>query len=663
MELSNTRLTPILDKLGSTKDLKKLSLQELDALCIELRDDLIHRVNQVGGHFASSLGVTELTVALHYSLNTPSDKIVWDVGHQAYVHKILTGRREEMLKVRTYGGISGFPKRSESDHDAFGVAHAGTSISAALGMAEAFSLKSEDRKVVAVIGDGAMTSGMAFEALNHSGQIHKNLIVVLNDNEMSIAPNVGALSLAFSRAITNKLSTSARRHFKSLTEKGLIPKTFYRALDKAEEATQGFFSTPAMLFSSFGYRYIGPIDGHNMGQLIDALERAKSQDGPVLIHALTTKGKGYSPAEADPVGFHAISANQLDPETENKTPKLPGTQKKTYTQVFGETLLEICKKNKNVVGITAAMPDGTGLTYLAKNLPNQFYDVGIAEQHAVTFAAGLACEGIRPVCAIYSTFLQRAYDQVIHDVCIQNLPVIFVLDRAGLVGSDGPTHHGVFDLSYLRSLPNMTILSPKDEHELVEMTHFAIKFTSGPIAIRYPRGNVIGSSVLGVSSHTSAPLSLGKGEILTYDLEPKVALLAVGPILNNCLEAKKILNSLGVNCSVVNMKFVKPLDQDLLKEIASTHEYIFTVEDNSIVGGFGSGVLEDLNKEDFLSMTKVSILGIPDRFIEHGTQNELYKEIGLDPVGISNAVFSEISKEQAAIRKFTVVEKNKVALA
>jgi 1-deoxy-D-xylulose-5-phosphate synthase len=655
---SNTHLTPILDSLKSTKDLKSLSIPELESLCAELRSDLIHRVNQTGGHFASSLGVTELTVALHYFFNTPEDKIVWDVGHQAYVHKILTGRREEMLKVRTYGGISGFPKRSESKYDTFGVAHAGTSISAALGMAEAFHLKNSNQKAVAVIGDGAMTAGMAFEALNHSGQIYKNLIVVLNDNEMSIAPNVGAISLAFSRAITTKLSTSARRHFKNLTEKGLIPKTLYRALDKAEEATQGFFSTPAMLFSSFGFRYIGPIDGHNIPQLIDAFSRAKDQDGPVLIHALTTKGKGYSPAEEDPVGFHAISANQLDIDIAKINTPNKKTNK-TYTQIFGETLLEICTKNKNVIGITAAMPDGTGLSYIAKNLPDQFYDVGIAEQHAVTFAAGLACEGIRPVCAIYSTFLQRAYDQVVHDVCIQNIPVIFVLDRAGLVGSDGPTHHGVFDLSYLRSLPNMTIMSPANEIELNLMTHFSIDHLSGPIALRYPRG-----TISGVTENKSInPIELGKGEIVESDPSAQVALLAVGPLVQSCIEAKKILNSLDVQCTIVNMRFIKPLDQELLSKIATTHEYLFTLEDNSILGGFGSAVLEKLNELDYLSLTNLTLLGIPDHFIEHGTQSELYNEIGLDPSGIANSVISRIAKDQALVRNVSGFEKTKTLIS
>lgn len=643
--------TPILDKLQSTSNIKKLSIDQLNSLCSELRKDLIHRVNQVGGHFASSLGVTELTVALHYSFNTPKDKIVWDVGHQAYVHKILTGRRKEMLKVRTLGGISGFPKRSESPYDTFGVAHAGTSISAALGMSEAFAIKNpnDDSKCVAVIGDGAMTCGMAFEALNHSGQLHKNLIVVLNDNEMSIAPNVGALSLAFSKAITNKFSTSARKHFKTLTEKGLIPKTFYRALDKAEEATQGFFSTPAMLFSSFGYRYIGPIDGHDMTQLIDAFDRAKSQDGPVLIHALTLKGKGYVPAENDPVGYHAISAKQLDEK--NKDLDQPAIGKKTYTQVFGETLVEICRNNKSVVGITAAMPDGTGLSLLAKKLPNQFYDVGIAEQHAVTFAAGLACEGITPVCAIYSTFLQRAYDQVVHDVCIQNLPVVFVLDRGGLVGSDGATHHGVFDLAFLRTLPNMTILSPKNEEELRDMIYYATSFKTGPIAIRYPRGTATGTNI----SEMPNKIETGKGEIVISDKNAEIAILTVGPILEQALEAKKILNQVGISCTIANMRFIKPIDRELVQELFHKHSHIFTVEDHARIGGFGTAVLEAANNFDNITTSRpfceITSIGIPDKFIDHGTQGELFNILGLDAKGIADTIMKKLELSTKSYKK------------
>ncbi|HMO18370.1 MAG TPA: 1-deoxy-D-xylulose-5-phosphate synthase [Oligoflexia bacterium] len=664
--------TPLLDSINSMDDLRSMSEQDLIALCEELRFDLMHRVNQSGGHFASSLGVTELTVALHYTFNTPNDRLVWDVGHQAYVHKILTGRREQMLKVRTLGGISGFPKRSESEFDTFGVAHAGTSISAALGMLEAghhSSLGDKDsieneKKVIAVIGDGAMTAGMAFEALNHAGHLHKNLIVVLNDNEMSIAPNVGALSWAFSRAVTTPLSTVARKHFKSLTERGLIPKAFYRALDRAEEATQGFLSTPAMLFSAFGFRYIGPVDGHNMSQLISSLNRAKDQDGPVLIHVLTTKGKGYEPAEQDPVGYHAITPHQLlkNPSPEpneaqtaknieiserKKIAQLPVRQ--SYTKVFGEALVEICQTDSRVIGITAAMPDGTGLNILCETMPERYYDVGIAEQHAVTFAAGLACEGMRPVCAIYSTFLQRAYDQVVHDVCIQNLPVVFVMDRAGLVGSDGPTHHGVFDISYLRSLPNMTIMSPKDEAELRDMLYTAIQYTSGPTAIRYPRGNGVGVPV----NKTMKSLEIGKGEIISHTDGAEVAIIGYGQMVQTAIESAAILETNGIPSTVINARFVKPLDKSLLHELSLTHELLVTVEDGALQGGFGSAVLEFLSDSNL--HCHLLRLGIPDQFIEHGTQSELYESLGLNSKRLSEKVIEHL--QSINVRKVSVQAK------
>jgi 1-deoxy-D-xylulose-5-phosphate synthase len=644
--------TPVLDSLTSIEKLRDLSQEELPALCEELRYDLMHRVNQVGGHFASSLGVTELTVALHYAFNTPFDRIVWDVGHQAYVHKILTGRREDMLKVRTLGGISGFPRRQESDFDTFGVAHAGTSISAALGMLEADSKdasKDTRRKAVAVIGDGAMTAGMAFEALNHAGHLHKNLIVVLNDNEMSIAPNVGAISLAFSSAVTNYYSTIARRHFKSLTERGLIPKTFYRVLDKAEEATQGFLSTPGMLFGSFGFRYIGPIDGHNIEQLITTFERAGEQDGPVLVHVLTTKGKGYEPAEEDPVGYHAISPNQIwsnPAEGVSEAKKISNKKKPTvparvpYTKVFGQAIVDLCKKDQSLVGITAAMPDGTGLQQLAKEMPERFYDVGIAEQHAVTFAAGMACEGMHPVCAIYSTFLQRAFDQVVHDVCIQNLPVIFAMDRAGLVGSDGPTHHGVFDISYLRSLPNMVLMAPKDEGELRDMLYTASQYKEGPIALRYPRGSGVGVDI----NREMRKLEIGRGEALhTSGENAKVAFVALGAFTYKALAASRILESdYTIPCTVINPRFIKPLDQDLISKTANTHELLVTIEDGSLQGGFGSAVLELLSEHSLQNSARVVRIGIPDQFIEHGTQEELYEILGMNTEGIIRRVLEEL---------------------
>jgi len=629
--------TPILDNLQSPSDLKKLSKEDLKLLCDELRQDLISRVNQVGGHFASSLGVVEITVALHALFNTPEDRIIWDVGHQAYIHKILTGRREEILKVRKLGGISGFPKRDESPYDSFGVAHAGTSISAAIGMAEASHHEyegSKDRNVIAVIGDGAMTAGMAFEALNHSGQLHRKLIVILNDNEMSIAPNVGALSWAFSKTLTSKFSTAARTHFKSLVEKGLIPKSFYRALDRAEEAAQGFFSTPAMLFESFGYKYIGPVDGNNIDQITEALERAKLQDGPVLIHALTKKGKGFSPAEKDPVKYHAVKALTLIEDKDNSSKKKKITEIKkevipTYTKVFGDTLVELCKQDQKIVGVTAAMPNGTGLTKLANELPDRYFDVGIAEQHAVTFAAGLACEGMKPVCAIYSTFLQRAYDQVIHDVCIQNLPVIFAMDRSGVVGADGPTHHGVFDIAYLRSLPNMVVMAPKDEAELRDMMLTSANYNKGPISYRYPRGNAIGVDI----SQSPKEIEIGKAEIINSSGND-VLLIGVGNTVKFCENAGKDLLTKNIKSTVLNARFIKPLDKNLISELIKKHSLVITVEDGCIQGGFGSAVSE-LITDNFID-AKLIRLGIHDQFVQHGTQEELYEICGYDTKSITN---------------------------
>lgn len=649
--MKDLALTPLLDTIQSPSDLRKLSRKELHQLVQELRVELIHTVSKVGGHFASSLGVAELTVAIHAAFNTPDDRLVWDVGHQAYIHKILTGRRKELARVRQFGGVSGFPRRAESEYDTFGVAHAGTSISAALGMLESCHHDypgRKDHRVIAVIGDGGMTAGMVFEALNHSGQLHRNLIVILNDNEMSIAPNVGALSWVFSRAVTGRLSTSARKHFKSLVEKGLIPQTFYRALDRAEEATQGFLSTPAMLFSAFGYRYIGPIDGHNLDQVLDALDRAKEQDGPVLIHALTVKGKGYEPAEQDPVTYHGVSPFRVQCGTfEAAAPQ----KTLSYTEVFGRALVEFAKEDPRVIGITAAMPDGTGLKHLAEAMPERYFDVGICEQHAVTFAAGLACEGMRPVCAIYSTFLQRAYDQVVHDVCIQSLPVIFAMDRGGLVGADGPTHHGVFDIAYLRSLPNMTVMAPKDESELRDMLLTAIAHTSGPIAFRFPRGNGLGIDI----SQPAKLIPIGKSEVVSSparvrssgsaDILADVLLLGFGQTVQTARQAAFTLDEqYGISSTVVNTRFVKPLDEELLFELIDQHQLIVTIEDHVIAGGFGSAILEFMADNDLTAARKILRLGIGDFFVEHGTQKELYNLCGFDVTALVNRVREALTK-------------------
>ena len=643
--------TPLLDQVNCPADIRGFSREELKVLSRELRQHLINEVSRVGGHFASSLGVVELTVGIHSVFETPHDRLVWDVGHQAYIHKMLTGRKHRFSGVRKKDGISGFPRRDESEYDTFGVGHAGTSVSAGLGMLEASHHEfpeSEDRNVVVVIGDGAMTAGMAFEALNHSGQLHRKLIVILNDNEMSIAPNVGALSWAFSRTATGKFSTSARKHFKSLAEKGLIPQPFYRALDRAEEATQGFFSTPAMLFSSFGYRYIGPIDGHNVDQVVDALERAKNQDGPVLIHAFTLKGKGYEPAEQDPVTYHGVGPFSVPCGTFQKSsaPKPP-----TYTKVFGDTMVELCEADPRVVSVTAAMPDGTGLTTLAEKMPERFFDVGIAEQHAVTFAAGLACEKMRPVCAIYSTFLQRAYDQVVHDVCIQNLPVVFAMDRGGLVGADGATHHGVFDIAYLRTLPNIVLMAPKDEAELRDMMLTAKNYDKGPIAYRYPRGEGIGVDISGAPTE----LSIGKGEVLRMSAESHnhALLIGVGNMCMKALEAAETLSAEhGIECTVINPRFIKPLDEELIAQMIRTHQLVLTIEDHSISGGFGSAVLELAAEKDLLTNMSLVRLGVPDSFIEHGTQQELYQLCEFDTASIVARVRQELNKLGVPHRPF-----------
>lgn len=634
--------TPLLDSIETPKDLRLFSLSQLEDLCKELRLELIHTLSSIGGHFASSLGATEITVAVHKVFNTPYDRVVWDTGHQAYMHKILTGRRKELMSVRKLGGICGFPLRSESIYDTFGVGHAGTSISAAAGMLETSSHSypgSNSRKAVAIIGDGAMTAGMAFEALNHCGQLLRNLVVILNDNEMSIAPNVGALSWAFSKATTGKVSTSARRQVKNLHDKGLIPHSFYRALDRAEEAAQGFFSSPAMLFESFGFKYIGPVDGHSVEQLVSALERAVSQDGPVLVHAHTTKGKGYAQAEENPIKYHGIGPFEIKNGASGKSSGKPSP---SYTDVFGKTLVELAQVDKRIVGITAAMPDGTGLKYLAEELPDRYYDVGIAEQHAVTFAAGMACEGMRPFCAIYSTFLQRAYDQVVHDVCIQSLPVIFALDRAGLVGADGATHHGIYDISFLRTLPQMVIMAPKDEAELKDMMLTALLYDKGPVALRYPRGSGPGVDI----SKAATPLEIGKAEIVRHAgaSTHSVVILGLGHTVHTSLEAADILsNESNIECTVVNARFAKPLDNILFSKLIQEHDLIVTIEDHAIQGGFGSAVLELASDQNITPFPRIVRLGIPDNFVEHGTQAELYKICGYDVASIVYRIKSEIN--------------------
>ncbi|NMC63156.1 MAG: 1-deoxy-D-xylulose-5-phosphate synthase [SAR324 cluster bacterium] len=631
----------ILDTLTLPEDLRGLSLVELEQLCEELRDELIDSVSSTGGHFASSLGATEISVALHHVFNTPCDKLVWDVGHQAYVHKMLTGRRNLIKDIRKAGGISGFLKRNESKFDSFGAGHAGTSISAAVGMAVALQHNNQKNYVVAIIGDASISNGMAFEALNHAGALGlKRLIVVLNDNEMSISPNVGALSRIFSKVVTSKASTKARKQIKILRDKGYVPEIVYKTLDRWEEATQSFFCHPAMLFENFGFRYIGPIDGHNMGELIHSLEAAKEQDVPVLVHAVTTKGKGYRPAEENPIEWHGVTPFNREAGTfitSNKS--LP-----SFTQIFGDTLVSLCKDNPNLIGITAAMPNGTGLDRLAKEVPNSFFDVGICEQHAVTFAAGLACEGFHPVCAIYSTFLQRAYDQILHDVCIQNLPVIFAIDRAGVVGNDGETHQGVFDISYLRSIPNMTIMSPKDENELRHMLFTAVQY-NGPIALRYPRGASLGVDL----DKELKALEIGKAEIVRRGHD--VLFICFGPMLRYAQEvASRLEAEIGVTSTLINARFAKPLDEELLEKEIPNYEIVCTIEDNTILGGFGSAVLEFINRENINTQSTIRLFGVIDSFLPHASQSEQHKICGCD----SESIYRNLRKDLRS-RKIAVV--------
>ncbi len=618
-----------IDSLKLPEGLRQLSVSELETVAQELRNELIDTVSESGGHFASSLGATEITVALHHLFNTPNDRLIWDVGHQAYVHKMVTGRRDRMGSIRTNKGLSGFLKRCESDYDAFGAGHAGTSISAAVGMRHALDKIDPERFVVAIIGDGSLTSGMAFEALNHAGDLGlKRLIVVLNDNEMSISQNVGALSWLFSRAMTGETSSRARDKFKSLYKRGYVPELLYKAMDRAEEATQGFFSSPAMLFEAFGFRYIGPVDGHDLPALIRALENAKRQDIPVLVHCRTVKGKGYEPAEEDPILWHGVVPfdrqrgefrSATVPANSPAPKKLP-----SYTGVFAETLIEMARADKRIIAITAAMPSGTGLDKMQKELPEQTVDVGICEQHAVTYAAGLACEGLRPVAAIYSTFLQRAYDQVVHDVCIQKLPVTFAIDRGGVVGNDGETHQGVFDVAYLRTVPNITIMSPKDENELRHMLFTAVNLGS-PAAVRYPRGNGIGVQL----DPQLKQLAVGKGEIVRQGDDALI--VAFGPIVQTALQAAEILaRDHQVSTTVINARFAKPLDTELLSSELPKYGLVCTLEDHALSGGFGSAVVEFANDAGLALKGPIKRFGVDDSFVPHASQAEQHALHGYD---------------------------------
>ncbi|VAW54008.1 1-deoxy-D-xylulose 5-phosphate synthase [hydrothermal vent metagenome] len=605
----------LLETISSPSDVRQLPKNQLSQLADELRQFVIQSVAKTGGHLAAGLGTVELTLALHYVYNTPDDKLVWDVGHQTYPHKIITGRREQMASIRSYGGLAGFPKRSESPYDTFGVGHSSTSISAALGMSIAAKMNGSQQKTVAIIGDGAMSAGMAFEALNHGGDTDSDLLVILNDNEMSISPNVGALSKHLSKMMSGKVYSSMRSGSKRVLEKF----SMWDLAQRTEEHVKGMVM-PGTLFEELGFNYYGPVDGHDTDTLIALLQNLKTQSGRILLHVITKKGKGYKPAEDNPCLYHGLGS--FDPETGDKLDASSG--KPTYTQIFSDWICDMAKQDDKLVAITPAMREGSGLVEFSKQFPNRYHDVGIAEQHAVTLAAGMACENIKPVVAIYSTFLQRAYDQLIHDVAIQNLPVLFAIDRAGLVGADGPTHAGNLDLSYLRCVPNMLIMTPSNENECREMLTTGHQH-NGPAAVRYPRGQGPGIEV----QKSLKTLQIGKAEMCRQG--KKIALLAFGSMLTEALIAAEELNA-----SVVNMRFVKPLDTDMLKTIADSHELIVTLEENVIAGGAGSGVNEWLLANDL--NIRVINLGLPDYFVEHGATQQLLADCGLDAAGIIKAI-------------------------
>ena len=630
---------PLLQTISGPADVRKLGRLELQQLATELRDFLLHSIAETGGHLSSNLGTVELTVALHHVFNTPNDRLVWDVGHQTYPHKILTGRRDRMLSIRQLGGISGFPRRDESEYDAFGTAHSSTSISAALGMALAAKLKGEDRKSVAIIGDGAMTAGMAFEALNNAGMAHASgqpdLLVILNDNDMSISPPVGALNRYFARLLSGKFYAAARDTAKTVLKNAPPLLELARRL---EEHAKGMV-VPGTIFEEFGFNYVGPIDGHDLDSLVPTLQNLRQMKGPQFLHVVTKKGYGYQLAEADPVKYHAASG-KFDP-AKGFPPSKPG--KPSFTQVFGQWLCDMAEKDERLVGITPAMREGSGMVEFERRFPTRYHDVGIAEQHAVTFAAGLACEGLKPVVAIYSTFLQRAYDQLIHDVSLQNLPVVLALDRGGLVGADGPTHAGAYDLAYLRCIPNTSVIAPADENECRQALTAAFE-QNHPVAVRYPRGSGAGVAI----QPELVGLPWGKGEVRRESgVEAgrgaqRVAILAFGTLLYPALAAAE-----RIDATVANMRFVKPLDTELVLELARTHDALVTVEEGCRMGGAGSAVLEVL-ADAGLSLPTL-VLGLPDQFIEHGDPAKLLAACGLDAAGIEQAILKRFAPKPALV--------------
>ena len=623
--MTDTRPNRLLDAINSPDDLKGRSRAELKQIANEVREEVIDVVSVTGGHLGSGLGVVELTVALHHAFRTPHDRLVWDVGHQAYPHKILTGRKEQMGSIRRKGGLAGFPKRAESEYDTFGVGHSSTSISAALGMAIAARMQKTGRKSIAVIGDGAMTAGMAFEALNHAGHLHADMLVVLNDNDMSISRNVGGLSNYFAKLLSSRTYNQVRDSSKKVL-KG-TPHLMALA-KKTEEHFKGMIA-PGTLFEELGFNYIGPIDGHDLPLLVETLENIRELEGPQFLHVVTTKGKGFAPAEADPIGYHAI--NKIEPVPASKPePVKPKPASPKYANVFGQWLCDAAEQDSRVAGITPAMCEGSDLLAFSERFPDRYFDVAIAEQHAVTLAAGLACDGAKPVVAIYSTFLQRAYDQLVHDVAIQNLDVLFAIDRAGLVGEDGPTHAGAFDISYLRCIPNMLVMTPSDENETRQLLHTGLEY-SGPAAVRYPRGTGPGAEI----QQQLTPLPIGKGRRVRDG--SGIAILNFGTLLAPGLEAAEALGA-----TVADMRFVKPLDEALVLELAETHDLLVTLEENVVAGGAGSAVTEFLNARQ-VSMPVLQ-LGLPDAFVEHGQHKELLRDCGLDAEGILRSIATRMEQ-------------------
>ncbi len=618
----NVEKYPLLEKIAIPADLRQLDQDQLPQVADELRAYLLHAISKAGGHFSAGLGCVELTVALHYCYETPHDRLIWDVGHQAYPHKILTGRREQIGSIKKTGGLAPFPKRTESEFDTFGVGHSSTSIGAGLGMALASAHENIERRVVSVIGDGAMTAGMAFEALNHGGSLDPNMLVILNENQMSISPNVGAMTKVLARMMSGPTVTNIRERSKQLMHKD---SRVWRFMSRWEEHVKGMI-VPSTLFEEFGFNYLGPIDGHDLPLLIRTLRTIQTVDGPNLLHIITSKGKGYEPAEKDPVKYHAVAP--FDPE-KGIVPTISAVKPTpTYTQVFGQWLCDMAEQDESLLAITPAMREGSGLVEFEQRFPTRYFDVSIAEQHAVTLAAGMACEGTHPVVAIYSTFLQRAYDQLIHDVAIQNLPVLFAIDRAGLVGSDGPTHAGSFDLSFLRCVPNMLVMAPSDENECRQMLYTGFSY-QGPAAVRYPRGTGPGKPV----ETDMQALAIGTAEVVERGKD--VVILSFGSCLQDCRDVAS-----RIGASLVNMRFVKPLDADLIMEMASSHKLVVTVEENAVMGGAGSGVNELLAASG--GSFNILNIGIPDTYIEHGSRHDCLAWAGLDADGIYEQVHKRL---------------------